>query len=639
MKYYNLLQPLRTRRINLKNRMVITAMLTHYANTDGSVTEQSVAYYEERAKGGWGMQITENFAVSPDGRAAPNVPGLWNDELMEGWKIIPERVHKYGGKVFCQLYHAGRGTTTEKTNSQRIVGPSALKDPTKPQIPYELTVSEIHELIELFGDAARRAKEANFDGVELHCGHGYLLNTFLSPFANKRTDAYGGTLINRARFPMEVLKKVREVVGEDFPISFRISVLEYVTGGIDLFESKVIAKMAEENGADIINCSQAVHASSSLNIPSYFIPKAAFVQNAAEIKKVVKIPVIAVGRINDPDIAELIIESGIADLVAMSRASLADPQLPNKVMAGNVEDIRRCIGCLEGCREQKFVTCMVNPATGREKDYRIVPVQSPKKVFVAGGGVAGCESAIVAAQRGHKVTIYEADSKLGGSFILACITPFKADFGSVINWQKRQLEKYGVDIRLNTPLTKDIIDCENPDSVILATGSKPFIPPIKGINGKNVVQAKDVLVGLKDVGNRVVIIGGGMVGTQIADHLSSIYGKQVIVLEMLSEISPKENTTIRSILMERLATHNVNLYTSTKVKEITTDMVIAETKDGSIVNFPADTVVIATGSKPNIELLNVLKDIKCPVITVGDALKTRTALEAIQEGYEAGLKV
>ena len=314
-------EPFKINQMELKNRMVVSAMVTNYCSEDGMATEKFIAYHEHKAKGGWGLIITEDYAVTPTAGGFKKLPGLWEDGQIESHKELTRRIHEAGGKIAAQIYHAGRETSSAITGEQPI-GPSALKNPTMPETPREMTVEEIHELVEQFGDCARRAKEAGFDAVEVHGAHGYLIGAFASPFSNKRSDEYGGTIRNRARFAMEIIENIKEKCGKDYPVLYRMSAVEYVPGGLEIEESKIPARLVEEAGTDCIHCSQGVYASTHVIISPSVVPRAAYVENAAEIKKVVDIPVIAVGRINDVEIAESVLQADKADLVTMARASL-----------------------------------------------------------------------------------------------------------------------------------------------------------------------------------------------------------------------------------------------------------------------------------------------------------------------------
>jgi 2,4-dienoyl-CoA reductase-like NADH-dependent reductase (Old Yellow Enzyme family)/thioredoxin reductase len=634
-------EPFKIGKLELKNRLVVPAMVTNYCNEDGTATERYIAYHEAKAKGGWGLIITENYGIDEYSRGFDRAPGLWSDDQIESHAKLTERVHQHGGKIAAQIYHAGRQTGSHITGVQPIA-PSPIEDPTIGETPRELTIAEIKEIIEKFGDAALRAKKAGFDAVEIHGAHGYLINQFLSPFSNKRTDEYGGTIMNRTRFAVEIVENVRKKVGEDFPILFRISTDEFVEGGLTIEDTKVIARILEQAGIDAIHCSTGVYKTMHYVIQPAAVPHGFSVHLAAEIKKVVSIPVIAVGRINDPLIAESVLLSDKADLISMGRASLADPELPNKAKEGKLDDIIPCIGCVQGCIGRIIkgldVRCLVNPLTGKEKEFAIEPAKEKKKVFVAGGGIAGMQSAIIAAKRGHEVHLYEKDDKLGGQWLLAAVPPSKGELTGFTLWQKTQLEKLGVHVHLNTELNENIVENERPDAVIIATGAKPFVPNIPGVNLPEVVLANDVLAGKKDVGESVVVVGGGLVGAETAAHLAN-HGKKVVIIEMQKEIVKDGEPAVKHFLLKDLQEHHVEIITSAIVKEIKQGSITFE-KDNVLREIgDVDNVVIAVGSKPENALAEKLQGKVEKVITIGDALKVRKALEAVEEGYSAGLAV
>lgn len=631
-------EPMKINHLELKNRMVVSAMVTNYCTPDGMATEKFIAYHEHKAKGGWGLIITEDYAVTPTAGGFVKLPGLWEDGQIESHRRLTERIHAAGGKIAAQIYHAGRETSSAITGEQPVA-PSPLKDPTMPETPRALTVKEIHELVERFGDCARRAKEAGFDAVEVHGAHGYLVGAFASPFSNKRSDEYGGTIRNRARFAMEIIRNIKEKCGEDYPVLYRMSAVEYVPGGLEIEESKVLARLVEEAGADCIHCSQGVYATTHVIIPPSVVPRAAYVENAAEIKKAVSIPVIAVGRINDAEIAESVLESGKADLVTMARASLADPDMPNKVKEGRKDEVIRCIGCLQGCTGENgkgnCVRCLVNPLTGMEDEYDMTPVSEAKDVMVIGGGVSGCEAAIAAAMKGHRVKLVEKSSRLGGQWIPAAVPLGKGEFTSLICWQKTMLEKLHVQVLLDTTADEELIRLYDPDTVIVATGSNPFIPPIKGTDRDFVTNAHDILLGKKAFGNNVVVIGGGLVGAETADMLSA-QCEQVTIIEMLPQIMKDGEASPAYYMKKRMKENNVQIYTSTKLTEIGDHCVMAE-KDGQELRIDnVDTVIVAVGVRPEMSILNCVENLTCKVLKVGDANGVKNGYLGIREGFEAG---
>lgn len=622
--------------MTLKNRLVVPAMVTNYTNEDGSATERYISYYEAKAQGGWGLIITENYKVAEDGTKYRNLPGLYKDELIESHKALTKRVHDADCKIIAQLSHAGRTANTDVTKT-RSIAPSPIPYKGIEELPKTMTEDDIEDIINKYAQAARRAKEAGFDGVELNGGHGYLIDQFLSPFSNKRGDEYGGTLYNRAKFPLEIVKAIRALTGEDYPIIFRMSVQEYMEGGVSLEESKAFACMLEDIGVQAIHCSQGYFGySGPVTIPPFGTPKGFYVDNAAAIKSVVGIPVIAVGRINDVFLAEEILRSGKADFVSMGRASWADPNLPNKAKENNFEDIMPCIGCLQGCVTHR--RCLVNPMTGMESQYDLSQSESPQKVFIAGAGVSGCFAALAAAKKGHSVIVYEQSDRIGGQWNLAAVPIGKTEFIALSIWLKRQMKKLNVEIKLNTILTKEIVDIEEPNVVFVATGSKPIIPPISGVDQSHVVTAHEVLKGEVLVGKHVVIIGGGLVGAETADYLA-VHGRKVHLVEMEKEIIRDGEAMPKLQLMNRMKKNQVEIHTETKVYEIEEHKVVVEKNGEHYVIDNVDSVIVAVGVASCRDLLNELKDYPGRVIAIGDASQTKNGYQNIQESFEAGLLI
>lgn len=639
MKLSKVFEPIQINRVTVKNRMVVSAMVTNYCDEDGLANEKFIAYHEHKAQGGFGLIVTEDYAVTPTAGGFKRLPGLWEDRQVPSHRQLTDRVHAAGARIFAQLYHAGRETNSAITGVHNVA-PSAIKDPTSFETPYELTVDQIHELVGAFGDAARRAKEAGFDGVEIHGAHGYLVEQFLSTFSNRRGDEYGGSIQNRCRFLTEIIGDIRKKCGSDFAIQLRISGQEYVPGGLGIEDSKVIAMIAEDAGIDSISVSQGVYASMPVIIPPSVIRHAAYIDNAAEIKSVVTIPVLGVGRINDPFLAESILRSGKADLCIMARASLADPEMPKKAAEGRFDEIIRCVGCLQGCAGENGkgckVRCLVNPMTGMEDEYQFEKAADPKHILVIGGGVAGCECAIVAAQRGHKVTLLEKTGELGGQFIPAAIPVGKGEFNTFVIWQKTMLRKLGVEIRYNTSADRATVDSIRPDAVVIATGSTPAVPPIPGLQ-ENAKISWDILRGVESFGNRVVVIGGGLVGAETADHVAVHGAGDVTVIEMREDIVMDGEPNPTYYMKQRFAEHDVQILTSAAVQTVEPHAVVYR-KDGREHRIEdVDTIVNATGVRPNQILAKELEDAAYPVIVIGDARSGKNGYLDIREGYEAGL--
>lgn len=634
-----LFEPLTVKNLVIPNRATVSAMVANFCNEDGTATERYIAYHEAKAKGGWGLIFTEDYAVSPYGKGFSNVAGLWCDEQIESHSELPKRVHKHGSKIMAQIYHAGRQTTS-RVIGKVPVAPSAIPDPFSEEIPHELSVAEIKEIVEQFGDCALRAKKTGFDGIELHGAHGYLIAEFMSPYSNKRTDEYGGRLENRLRFPLEVIKNVREKCGENFVVCFRISSDEYVPGGRTIEDTKAIVPILEKAGIDMIHITAGVYATFDAIIPPAAVPHGWIVNYAEEVKKLVSIPVITVGRINDPKIAEQVLEGGKADLITMARASLCDPELPNKAKEGRFEEIRQCIGCNFGCtgrlNQDLPIKCVLNPTLGREEELKETKVVTSKTVAVIGGGPAGMQAAITAAEMGHTVHLYEKANVLGGQFRLAAIPPNKGEISAFVAWQENQLKKLNVSINLNAEVTPDMLTSIKADSIIIATGANPVTPRIPGAELSHVVQANDVLSGKVLLGRKVVVIGGGLVGAETADY-AAVLGRDVTIVEMLDDIAKGEADSPRKYLLKSLEENKVNILTKTAVKEIKDNSVIVD--NGSLQEIEVDNVVLAIGSRPEVTLKNELEEKGFNVVTIGDAAGVRLVMDAISEGFEAAMNL
>ncbi len=632
-----ILTPIKIGNQIIKNRFVVPAMATNYCDHNGYATERFIRYLERKSQGGWGLIITENYAVNPEGRGLW-VPGLWEDGQIEGHKKMTNAVHATGCKVIAQIYHAGRQTSRNITGAD-LLAPSAIPCPVMQELPKELTYDQIEGIKRDFVMTAKRAQKAGFDGIELHCGHGYLLAEFLSTYANKRTDKYGGNLTNRMRLPLEIYRMIRNECGSDFLITCRISGDEFVPGGRTIEETKQIASAFAKEGFDAMHITAGVYESTEYIMQPMYVPSGFLVDFAAEVKSVVDIPVITVGRINDPDMAEKIIQSGKADMVSMGRASLADPDLPNKYMDGDLADIRQCIACQQGCKDNagkgEPICCLVNPKLGFEYEESDTHTES-KKIDVVGGGVAGMEAAIAAKDAGHDVTLYEATDRLGGQFEIAAYPPAKGILATLIAWERHQLEKRGININMNTEYTADICMKKQPDGVIIATGGTPKVPRIEGIDLPHVVTATDVLRGKSEVGGRVVVAGGGMIGTETADYLAT-YGKSVTIVEMLPEVAMEEEPSRKVFLMESLTKRGVNILVDTKIKSISERGVVLENKTNEK-TVEADSVVIALGMNSVNELADELQG-KTKIEVIGDAKTVRNALYAVREGYLAGRNI
>jgi 2,4-dienoyl-CoA reductase-like NADH-dependent reductase (Old Yellow Enzyme family)/thioredoxin reductase len=623
--------------IHLPNRIVMPGLASFLVEDDGSITEKTIEHYRKRAAGGPAMVIVEACAVSPEGIVSPHQARIYNDRFIEGLSRIARVMRAEGAVPAIQLHHGGRQTSA-RIIKRKPVAPSNLPCPTISGEVEPLTKDGIWEIVFKFGESARRAVEAGFDLIEIHGAHGYLLNQFLSSFSNIREDEYGGDIRGRARFSLEIIQEVRSRIGPDFPLSFKISAQEFVPGGLTTQESIEILKILVPAGLDIVQVSAGNDATPEWICQPMFMDKACLSDSAAEVRRALHIPVMTVGRINDPLVAESVIREGAADLVCMGRGLLADPEMPKKAKQGNLDDIRICIAC-NTCMESIFrkgrVECLVNPTLGREKEMEIKPAETPRKVMVIGGGPGGLHVAWVAAMRGHDVHLYEKQSRLGGQLILGSVTRYKKEILSLIEFQKKQIEKSGVKTHLNSEVTLDTVKQENPDVVVLCTGSMPIKPAIPGIDHPVVVDLSAILNGEKPTRGRTVVVGGGPTGCEVAHHLAE-HGCSVTIVEQLSKIAQQLESITRKVLIRQLRDYRVRFMTGHRLSRIEPNGVYVTAGDGSEVFIEADAVVIAIGNRPDNTLYDRIKSLGIPVHQIGDCLEPRSAKTAISEGATIG---
>jgi 2,4-dienoyl-CoA reductase-like NADH-dependent reductase (Old Yellow Enzyme family)/thioredoxin reductase len=634
-----LFSPFSVETLEIKNRIVMPPMATNYASPEGFATERLIAYYVERARGGVGYITVEHTGILQQGKAHSNMLLISSDEHASRIKTMIDAVHHAGGKIVVQINHAGRQTSSAVTGSP-IVGPSPISCPTLDEVPRELSVGEIEQIIEAFTLAAQRVKNAGADGVELHMAHGYLICSFLSPFSNRRTDQYGGDVQGRARLAREVLKSVRKRVGPDFPIICRLSGDEHVDGGLRIDETKQIAQILEKEAADALHISACNRASGYLNQPPYYVEEGIFVHLAHAIKSAVSIPVITVGRIRNPIMADGIIRDGKADLVSMGRALIADPHMPNKAKEGKLEEINSCISCnrcIQTLRKEA-VRCAVNPEAGNEYRFKISKTDRPKKVWIIGGGPGGLKAAEIAALRGHQVTIFERDRTLGGRLRLAAIPPKKDVWNDFLGYLEGRVRGLGVTLELGKEFTAGMLGVDKPDAVIVATGAVPLVPDWKGMEESGALSVDDVLSEEVDLGKSILVVGAGGIGAELADYVSEM-GKEVTLVEMLEEIASDLVVHLKHYLSQRLAEKGVTILTSTKVKELGKGYAVVEDASGARKIDGFDTIVLAVGSKPDDRIAKSLEGKVPELHVIGDASEPREALEAVYEGEEIALRI
>ncbi|OLS15146.1 MAG: NADH:flavin oxidoreductase [Promethearchaeota archaeon CR_4] len=666
-----LFKPIKINSITLPNRIVMPAMHLNMAD-NGYVTPQLTDFYVERAKGGVGMIVVGGIAVEKRGMGLAMMLSIFSDDYIPKLKNFTDAIHAVDGLVAAQLYHAGR-YSFEQMTGEKPVSSSAEYNRFSKQIPVALTKEGIAEVVTAEGDAAKRAKDAGFDAVEILGSAGYIIDQFLSPVVNKRMDDYGESLENRVRFPQEVITSVRKAVGSDFPVWMRLSGDDFVKGSNRFRDKAAIAPLLVQKGLDAISITGGWHETKVPQITTE-VPPGVFAFLSANIKKAVNVPVFVANRINDPLIAEDILRNGYADCIAIGRTLISDPFFPQKVKEGRLDDIVKCIGCNQGCFDNVFeikpVCCIRNPRAGKEATLLVKPTEAKKKVLVVGGGPAGCEAAKVAAERGHIVLLLEKRDKLGGQVLLAASPPGREGFLEIPHYYERQLKKLGVEVRYNAPFHDDVVNAFKPDVAIIATGSIPKMPSIPGIDKPLVCTAPDALWDEVPLGRNVVILGGsgtgveaaitiaqkGALGLDAAHFLAFYEGldpgeamtmtfrgpREVTILEMLPRLGVSIGRSTRWTFLKALEKLGIKSYTQVTIQEIADDYVRFQNADSKTEIIPNVTnVVVAAGVSADKEVYDHIKtkNLVQTVINIGDSKKPRTMEEAISEGFRAALKI
>lgn len=637
--YENLLSPAKIGNLTLKNRSVFPPMGSGYVDNEYPMP-QLIDYHVRRVQGGCAMNIVEIASVHPTSKS-PTVLGIYDDRFIPRLAALAKAIKDAGGLTCIQLWHGGRQTSGKFYGGQPVA-PSVVTNAFIGEEPRALTYTEVQEIISSYGDAAVRAKKAGFDAVEIHGAHGYLIDQFLNLYTNKRNDKYGGSLENRARFGCEVVRDVRDKVGNNFPIILRMSAIEHVKDGIVLEDAIEAAKLYVKEGLNALDVSQGCYDVLPYTVPPYFYPQKVNVYNASQIKMHTNVPMIVAGRINDPDMAEEVLKDGRADFISLGRPMLADPDFIKKTIQGNVDDIVRCISCNQGCVGRMFKglgnSCIFNPATGHEKEVVITPALQKKKVLVIGGGPAGLEAARVAKIRGHEVILLEKDVALGGQFIEAGRAPHKEVFAKSAIHMGYRAYKAGVDIRVYTVANEERIRQINPDVIIIATGAHPKIPNIPGIDLPNVYEARKVIVGDQLISaDHIAVIGGGMIGLEAMEILS-FQGKKVEVVEMQDEIGKDLEMYIKPYVFGIIEEKNVKVHVNTKLIEIKEDSIVVE-KEGKQKKIACDAVVIAVGATSNTSIVETVKKLGYEYYVVGDAKEPSKVLPAIWGANEIARKI
>lgn len=658
-QFQHLLAPGNIGSMQLKNHVIMGPIETLYASSDGEMTQRIIEFYTRRSRGGAGLIVLHTMQANTKMDPIDPYPGslrLDDNAYLPMLADFTERMHREGAKVAC-LVSAGGGAQAlgypYDKGSQGVydipnVGPSEKQSLVAQRKVRKLTVEEIKKSVEAMGLSAARARTAGFDAFYIHAVGGYLISQFLTPYFNDRDDEYGGSLENRARFLLEIIESCKKHAGNDFPLIVRISVDEYLgDAGRGIEESKLIGKMLEKAGVAAIDCSAGVFETAQMLIQPIYVPRGGLVPLSVAMKSAVSIPVIAQGRLSEPELAEKVLAEGQADFISTSRGWLVDPDWINKITAGDTEGLRRCIACNYCIGHRIFqnlpIRCALNPIAGREITYdeKLPLAAKPKKVIVIGAGPAGLEAAYRLGMRGHSVDIFEASDQIcGGQLLMAQVPPCKDILANISRFYSAQLSRLAnVTLHLNSEITeKNIRELEG-DAVILATGAEAMVPCIPGIDNPNIVTAQDVLLGKCDVGKNVLIAGGGQIGTETAHYLVE-KNHSVTIVEMLPEIAPNEEFITRLALISILEKAGVKMLKNHRITSFTSSGVNILEKSNDVESFIAcDTVVLAFGTKPVKSLEKYLKEYFSELYVIGDACGVGNIRKAVEEGFFTALRI
>lgn len=661
MKYRNLFTPVNIGKLRIKNRFAMAPMgPLGLSDSEGGWNQRGIDYYTERAKGGTGLIITGvTFSdCTVEIQSMPNCPNSTHNPVhfVRTSREMTERVHAYGSKIFLMM-SGGFGRVTIPTNLGEFppVAPSEIPHRWLDKTCRALTVEEIHTIVESFGKGAFNAKRAGFDGIEIHAVHeGYLIDQFAISFFNHRTDEYGGSLENRLRFAREIVEEIKKTCGADFPVVLRFSPKsmikdwrvgalpgeEFEEKGRDMEEGLEAAKLLVSYGYDALDVDVGSYDSWWWSHPPMYQKKGLYLEYASAVKKVVDVPILCAGRMDDPDMATAAIADGDCDIISLGRPLLADPDFVNKLRAGKTADIRPCIGCHEGCmgriQQYSMINCAVNPQCARERYFAYNPILKKKKVIIAGGGIAGCEAARVLALRGHEPVIYEASDHLGGAFVEAGVPSFKEDDRTLIAWYGHTLAELGVEIHFNTKLSAAMLQAIPHDAVLVATGAKAKTFSLG--NNSHVITAKEALAAKgSNVGDSAVVIGGGMVGCELALWLTKDLGKKVTIVESLPKILAV-NAPICSAnkeMLERLVPfHGTDILCRTSAVNATNKgLIVRDMDSGEEREIPADTIILAVGFNSDQELFKALQN-EPEVYAIGDCKEFHNVHSAVWDAFE-----
>lgn len=647
MNYEASFQPMHIGKMLIKNRLIVPAMDSGMANPNGSISEKTVGYYAARARGGFGMVITEIAAIERRGMGMPCQIDISSDDTIPGLKTLADGIKSYGSRAVVQLHHAGRETVAALAMEQPAA-PSSVPCPVNRETPHEFSTEEVYEIIDKYINSAIRAQKAGFDAVEIHAAHGYLGGQFLSPRSNKRIDEFGGSIAGRCYFLKLIVEGIKEKCGKDYPVIVRISTNESRIGGIRENEAIVHAQLLESFGVDALDLSAGTYGAWDVIVPPPETEQGWNLSMVRKIKSAVNIPVIAVGKFSDPDLIELAILREDTDFIALGRQSIADPEFPNKMFSGNPLEIVPCLSCTQRCMSfndpanlqegDMGVSCALNPFSNDREEIRLTPTKVVKNVMVVGAGPAGLEAAWIAAKRGHKVSLYEKnpENRAGGQFLIASYPPFKQDLTRAIRHYVYMCKKYGVDMHFNTEVDETFMKQQNPDVLIIATGATPKKPNLPGADGKNIKAANDVLMG-EPVSGNVLIVGGGLVGVETAEYCSD-YCDKVTIVKRKNVIAPELYMTVRDSMLRRFKKEEIEVLTGVKVLGFKENGIICERNNEEVEMNGYDSIIIAMGAEaynPFSEPEKLAKE----VYVIGDAKEARSVIEAVFEAAKISLEI
>ncbi|NYB75765.1 FAD-dependent oxidoreductase [Sedimentibacter hydroxybenzoicus DSM 7310] len=644
--YENLSKPITFRGMTVKNRVFLPPMKTNYITNTHEMSDEIIQYYEAMARGGVGLITTEAAEVDGEHLYDSTILGIYDDLQITGFKKLADALHQHGTKLSVQLIQGGPFANSKDNEGRMPLSSSPIAHVWNPmETPTEMTQEDIQRYIGKYVAAAKRAKAAGCDAVEIHCAHGHaLLGSFLSPLVNHRTDEYGGDIIGRTRFLVEVIEAMRKGVGEDFPISVRLSADECEEGGNTVYDTAYIARLLESASVDYIHFSNGTLYDVGTLLPPTGKPRALNAVYTDIIKKAVNIPIGIVGRIKEPWMADMLIEQGNVDFVYIGRALICDPEFVKKSFEGRFDDVCPCIGCLTcltSAELESTMQCTMNPSIAKDKLKHIEEATTKKNIVVIGGGPAGIEAATTAAKRGHNVTLLEKASVLGGQFRLASFPPVKQELSHGLKYMIRQLKKTNVDIRLDTEANLETVKVLRPDEIIVASGGTPLMPRwITKSGHPNVVSAWDIIKGNAHPGLNVLIIGGGSVGCETAEFISdrhnynTLGGRKITLIEMQDNIDAGDYTANRDYLMSRIKNKPIDIVTNAKVSSIQSNTVSYVKTDKETVLEGIDTIIVAMGTQPANTLAEELKELSIPIHVIGDANSVGKLVNAIADGRE-----